>query len=956
MELLSKLAWYDCPMKSLVNGSMLKLLPLLFVAFFALSPMQAQAAAPGDGTFDCLPGTFDWGCRILSFLFETTNNDVTYVKDGGNIPEQGSNVSSLAALREMMRFFSNALLIFASIKLLYELIQMVAETAHTGQVGGKQANKLWAPIRLVIAIGLLVPLASGLNSGQYIVLQIAKWGSGMASQAWKTFAEKLAENQTFAVAAPPNTYPLSINAFKSYACVNIVDHFANGKLPAEQMKAVPVTKTGFSRLVFGNSVYADLCGYIEYSSPIGLFTDSAEAKLSLELSNYNKQQFETVAGQLQNKAFELSDLILPGATTTATAESGDTLKKILLDYQTDIKNNLINKTKTNQNTMNEIVLKVQDASRSEGWTSAGSWFLAITRAQGAIINGAQTIPTATGPNLAVLSDKYPDVYAYYKRFSDFIDNQLLKSNIYSPASGVAPDPDVDSTGVGLTPGDGASSAADGLFILMDKMAIIAGLWAPDERKAFGDLGGTTNPFAEIASLGYKKIRLALDFISLSATTGIISLVSGIVGGFFKPGIASAGLNAVSALTGGLMALLMMVVTLFMLAGVTLAFIVPMLPFTRFFFSILTWLGSVIEGMILVPFWALAFLTPNGEGFSGQNTRNGFFLILQIFIRPILCIFGLIAAMLLFYIAAKFLNASFYAATRGVGIYVGSAMGFMAKLVYSVMYAALIYSSANISFKMIEHLPKHALKWMGGSAQEESYDDHNTVAGIVGGQLGSQLLQNFQSLPDKIMGPANKAIEPFQKMRTDARNSQSAGNTHAQSLAAQGYAPDPNNPTGVIPLPGGRPGAGGGGGGGTPSYGNDADSSNVAVAEDSQAPAITSSGGSTGGGAGGGTSGGTSPMAITQAMTPVQQQRANTLESEIQAEVSAYQQAAHNPSAQAAIASRIQIKALEYQAITGRQSVAASQLIPSSPAKPLIAMQPRAIPAEPPKGSPDDIQT
>jgi conjugal transfer/type IV secretion protein DotA/TraY len=46
---------------------------------------------------------------------------------------------------------------------------------------GKRANQIWAPIRLVFAIGLLVPINGGMNSGQYIVIKVAELGSGMAS-------------------------------------------------------------------------------------------------------------------------------------------------------------------------------------------------------------------------------------------------------------------------------------------------------------------------------------------------------------------------------------------------------------------------------------------------------------------------------------------------------------------------------------------------------------------------------------------------------------------------------------------------------------------------------------------------------------------------------------------------------------------------------------------------------
>lgn len=252
-------------MKSLFS----KLLPFFFLAMLSLAPLNAQAAAsPGDGTFDCL-GNLDWGCRVIGFIFQTTDNDVTYVKDGATVVEQPTPV--MTALRAMMGFFSNALLILASVKLLYELIQMTAESAQTGQVGGKDTNKLWAPIRLVFAIGLLVPLASsgGLNSGQFIVLQVAKWGSGLASQGWKIFVKNLSSNEALTKPNAPRIKSLAMNTVKSYACKAFINYYAEKLgLPNDVVSSQTQTIDNTNKLVFGNKVYNSVCGYVRYKVPL----------------------------------------------------------------------------------------------------------------------------------------------------------------------------------------------------------------------------------------------------------------------------------------------------------------------------------------------------------------------------------------------------------------------------------------------------------------------------------------------------------------------------------------------------------------------------------------------------------------------------------------------------------------------------------------------------------------
>src|SRR5262249_20144485 len=62
----------------------------LFALFLMSAPQMAEAqtrtgtpnpspvpTATGMGAFDCL-GEYDWGCRILSFLFEEKDNQVVY--------------------------------------------------------------------------------------------------------------------------------------------------------------------------------------------------------------------------------------------------------------------------------------------------------------------------------------------------------------------------------------------------------------------------------------------------------------------------------------------------------------------------------------------------------------------------------------------------------------------------------------------------------------------------------------------------------------------------------------------------------------------------------------------------------------------------------------------------------------------------------------------------------------
>src|SRR5690606_26450293 len=67
----------------------------------------------------------------------------------------------------------------------------------------------------------------------------------------------------------------------------------------------------------------------------------------------------------------------------------------------------------------------------------------------------------------------------------------------------------------------------------------------------------------------------------------------------------------------------------------------------------------------VPLWALAFLRIDGEGLPGDAAMGGIYLIFEIFLRPIMIIFGLLASIVIFAAMVKVLNEVFYLVVHNV---------------------------------------------------------------------------------------------------------------------------------------------------------------------------------------------------------------------------------------------------------------------------------------------------
>lgn len=747
------------------------LLAILLGLFLLLTPVAAQAASgagsPPGGMFDCL-GELDWGCKVIDFLFLSTDNQITYDKDGLLVTEQPSPIER--AFRTMLAFFSNAVLVIASLKLLFELIQMVAETAHSGHVGGKDTNQLWAPIRLVVAIGLLVPLSSGLNSGQYIVIQIAKWGSGLASQGWIEFTKALNEDQRISGPVPPQVQDLGINTVRTYACVAMVNYYArNGARQVSQLIGPPQEQNigrnnTDRRLVFGNNVHNDVCGEIVFRYPTSADNNKYDQQVAKLLAELNFAVYDRHHDDLMRVATTSADYFLPENMGRAIGDTSQ-IEAAVQRFQDDIYTTLESQRDVGSRAMQAITADVAKSATIGGWTSAGSWFLALTRAQGNIINGGLTIPRASGPNLDALV-QYRDAFGVYQQFNEWLASSTRHQDINRPSpSNSAPEVRIDNdmqAWWARQVSKGGRFVIDGVLDLADSLAQHVGLWTSDPRRAFGDIGGGNNPFGEIMAFGHKKLRLGLDYLGVA-----IGLQ---VGGELLKGLGDMLSNVpgpvshILKFTGAAAAMVGMVFVflsfLFLAAGLLLGFVVPLLPFVRFFFAIITWLTTLIEAIICAPLMALAHLTPKGEGFAGPHVRGAYFLIFQIFLRPILSLFGMIAALLVFYVGAKFLNAAYYEAAGSIGVFEGG-MAFVFKAVISIFYVGLVFVLANSSFKLIEHVVRHALRWMGAQASEGSFEEEGgQLNTLIYASTGKAFVDNFMALPKNIGDGAGSLARPL----------------------------------------------------------------------------------------------------------------------------------------------------------------------------------------------------
>lgn len=186
-------------------------------------------------------------------------------------------------------------------------------------------------------------------------------------------------------------------------------------------------------------------------------------------------------------------------------------------------------------------------------------------------------------------------------------------------------------------------------------------------------------------------------------------------------------------------------------GFVLYYVLPLMPFIYFFFAFGNWIKSIFEAMVAMPLWALAHLKLDGEGLPGPWASNGYFLLLEILIRPVLIIVGLVAAVgffsavvdglhdvhtLLVFVTSGYdiegalTNTAGLPATETTLTYM---RGPIDQLFYTIVYVIMVYMLGLSSFKLIDAIPNNILRWMGVTVS--TFQDH---AGDPAGELASKM--------------------------------------------------------------------------------------------------------------------------------------------------------------------------------------------------------------------------
>ncbi|MGH1374806.1 MAG: DotA/TraY family protein [Alphaproteobacteria bacterium] len=756
-------------------------------------------------------------------------------------------------IHRLFAVYSNGLLVIAVFITSYFVATILAETAQTGTPFGRRFNKTWAPLRLVMAFGLLMPLTVGLNSSQYVVLYAAKYGSAFASNGWRIFLDTIGTNNVVAdsslIMTPSKQDLRHITHFMYVArvCKQVQDHYtlmerrletgnnAYVLTPDEMVQGYimgvhnPGNPANQTRLMGTGALddYEDFRDYLESYGGLGA-TDRGVIRFGVK----NEDKYGTykgfvspICGEMVISLTEKRDRSSVGAPTGpgiaepgpwhiqvfyyelvralwyelhgiydypgATQPTRGTNSNHRVDYRAvqstnglraaDVSDYGVPLDNVYVTNVNDLVYGIADiyydnavtAQRGsttfstypkqdsgggtvdsplydKGWAAAGVWYNSISDMNGSIVASAYAVPYVS---------KYPLLMEAIAEKKTINDKDVEIAKQFEPTL-------VNSEDITPLLGDGKN----GEFAKT--------LWAA--YKEWGEADGantrqrqTGNAFLDAVSLLFGTN--GLYDLRRNPDTHPLAMLSGVGRALVESAIRNIGWAAVGTVASGLKgffgefagklgniaaSFLVSVAMLGLTVGFVLFYVVPFLPFIYFFFAVGGWIKGIFEALVGAPLWALAHIRIDGNGLPGNAALNGYFLIFEVFLRPILIVFGLLASISTYSALVSVLNSIFPLVVENAAGYdldaelnrsggpgtVAAGSPFTIQYLrsrideffFTILYAIIVYLLGMASFKLIDLIPNNILRWMGQSVATFGDQREDPAQGLVSrASVGSQ---------------------------------------------------------------------------------------------------------------------------------------------------------------------------------------------------------------------------
>ena len=703
----------------------------LFLVLLAMPAMADTTVSSGMNiNWSALDPGDDWAAQVIKSIFPISAGSTSV----------GAASSVIGLLVSQVTGFVAAI---AMTWLCYATIMQIHRGAETSRLLSSNMTSMFV-VRLGFAAVMMYPLSSGFSAGQSAVVQASMWGVGMARSLYAN-AVKAVGPDAMVIDPPmiPGTRSVVASLIQNELCRSLVNVVSgNGNLvPAPNPVTVgSVTGTQVQTWSYsmsaGNEIGTPVCGSLTLRNTYSAAQVFASANVdnaaligsavTSVLNSDIRPQVQQVAQSYFTTRRALALQPLMGILSTATADYTQKLTQAATQAASSLRSAMQDATQARNGNVGLSTGQTQLSAL--GWSSAGAYYLEFARLNGvtlSIISSTPHInlPSYQGLGRSLSNDMAPFVQssqAFLTRLQSYV---TTTDGLNSPGGNA-------ELFSGAVPGE---DGADVLERLYRKIGISD--WMLQKITSYMLPNGTmwTDPFGGLMQLGNFLINIAL--ITLGGATLLAS------------GSASTALTAWQILTlqwGGAAATVVahdvvnfLATPIFLgaasmlIPGLTIAFVLPMIPFAMWFAGVMGWIILVCEAVIAVPLWMLAHMTFQGEGLHGRGAE-GYSLLFNVIFRPALMVVGLFLGYFVFASGSWLIRQGFGIAagfTLSNGGLLTNWLGLVVMVsIFVMMHVALAF----MSFRMISLLPHHLPRLIGfGSANRVDMDQYGREAAMVG---------------------------------------------------------------------------------------------------------------------------------------------------------------------------------------------------------------------------------
>jgi len=792
---------------------------LLFVSQFVFADSSFTDVAFGS---DQVKNYTDLSISYLSQILGTVGNVL-----------HGTNGQVLG---QMFYVFNTGVLIAAGVWLCYTVLTILLKSSQEGSFSGQNRNAAVIFLKIALGMAFLVPSPStGYNVLQAVVAKVVVYGVDLADSVWNKTLDYMADGGTIfsttTVMGDKGEFDDSVLSTQqaSNAITAITTVLANTTC----LYQANSTRKSAANMIVDNKNYQlqfpgpnddanatslsnPGCGYISWDVNSSC-TDAANERLSPDARDksakkcaYYQQAIYQVVTDLWQTGLTYANYypVTNDDEDAASMTTGLTSDDLTTQAKTSIVNAFIDyinlvlpATRLDNKVIEDQKDFYQTTAREGGWMTAGEFYWQL-------IQYNEALSKATGQITEPISDSSAGIQNVFPP-----DSSVLTDN-YKVANDVITALPLDGTMLALLKSELNLSGTDlksamghATLDLKDKMlaygsigaaavttgpvgaAIVSIFTAPTED--FDHLMKTltstdTNPLLWARAVGQAMLKLASTYlITLSVVFSVLGIAGSLIIQVQPLGVGVS--TALGTLANAIISILKMMVVPLMficvLGGVILAYYLPLYPYFVFLFGCAAFLLNVIEGFLAAPLVALGLTHPEGHDFLGKAEQS-LILLLNLFVRPTLMIFGLIVGILVSYVLFELIQHGILVVFGAIGImgnggadfgktlsglmFLKAAYGtygFLSSLILLIvlsMYVLLIQQCTVLAFSGIYKFPNKIMRWIGGfEQQDESAMLAEQQKGIVsqGGGQGAkmatdQVSQAAKGATDK-MGEAGK---------------------------------------------------------------------------------------------------------------------------------------------------------------------------------------------------------